>query len=80
MTTHPTLSTVLNVYGRTQAELAALIGKSRASDLWRGNRLLTRERLIQLHTAWGIPMELLFWTTMASVSLPTRIRRASQEG
>src|SRR6185437_2552726 len=46
--------------GRTQADLAALLGsRSRASEVLNRKRCLTIEMAWKLHKEWGIPAEIL---------------------
>ena len=50
----------LDVTGRTQADLAELLGsRSRASEVLARKRALTLEMIYKLHREWKIPAELL---------------------
>ena len=50
----------IDVTGRTQADLATLLGsRSRASEILNRRRALTLEMIHKLNTEWGIPAELL---------------------
>jgi HTH-type transcriptional regulator / antitoxin HigA len=56
--------------GRSQADLAALIGsRSRASEILNGKRRLTMDQAHKISTAWHIPAELLI--------APYRVERAA---
>ncbi len=46
--------------GRTQAELSEILGsRSRTSEVLSGKRGLTTDAVYRIHTAWGIPAEML---------------------
>jgi HTH-type transcriptional regulator/antitoxin HigA len=50
----------MDVTGRTQADLASLLGsRSRASEILAHKRSLTLEMIHKLHHEWRIPAELL---------------------
>jgi len=50
----------MDVTGRTQADLATLLGsRSRASEILNRKRALTLEMIHKLHEQWNIPAELL---------------------
>ncbi|MHB1110011.1 MAG: helix-turn-helix domain-containing protein [Devosia sp.] len=50
----------MDVTGRTQADLATLLGsRSRASEILNRKRALTVEMIHKLQSEWGIPAELL---------------------
>jgi HTH-type transcriptional regulator/antitoxin HigA len=50
----------MDLGGRTQADLAALLGsRSRASEILNRKRALTVEMIHKLQSEWGIPAELL---------------------
>lgn len=50
----------MDLTGRTQADLAALLGsRSRASEILNRKRALTLEMIHKLHEQWGIPAGLL---------------------
>jgi HTH-type transcriptional regulator/antitoxin HigA len=50
----------MDVTGRTQADLAGLLGsRSRASEVLARKRALTLDMINKLHGEWGIPAELL---------------------
>ena len=45
--------------GRSQAELASLIGRNRASEILRRERRLTLEMIRAISAAWHLPVEML---------------------
>ena len=54
------LNYAVNEMGRSQSELAELLGsRSRASELLSGKRPLTLEAVRKISAAWHIPVELL---------------------
>jgi HTH-type transcriptional regulator / antitoxin HigA len=54
------LNYAVNETGRSQSELAELLGsRSRASELLSGKRPLTLEAVRKISAAWKIPIELL---------------------
>lgn len=54
------LKYLMELRGRTQADLARLIGsRSRASEVLGGKRPLTLDAISKLHSEWGIPPDLL---------------------
>ena len=54
------LNYAVNEMGRSQSELAVLLGsRSRASELLRGKRKLTLDAVRKISAAWHIPVELL---------------------
>ena len=51
---------VMEQNGRTQSDLAALLGsRSRASEILNGKRELTMDHIRKLHRVWHIPVALL---------------------
>jgi len=54
------IASVMEQSGRTQSDLAALLGsRSRASEILNGKRELTMDHIRKLHRAWHIPVALL---------------------
>jgi HTH-type transcriptional regulator / antitoxin HigA len=54
------LKAVMEETGRTQSDLAALIGsRSRASEILNLRRTLNVDMIWKINSAWGIPAELL---------------------
>ncbi len=54
------IKTHMEVTGRTQGDLAALLGsRSRASEVLNRKRALTVDMIHRLHKEWGIPAECL---------------------
>ncbi|MCA1371120.1 type II toxin-antitoxin system HigA family antitoxin [Bradyrhizobium sp. BRP14] len=50
----------MEMFGRTQADLAALFGsRSRASEILNKRRALTVDMIRKLHKEWGIPTDCL---------------------
>lgn len=49
----------MDMSGRTRADLAALVGQNRATELLGRKRALTLPMIRSLHREWGIPAELL---------------------
>lgn len=50
----------MDMFGRTQADLAALFGsRSRASEVLNKKRALTVDMINRLHKGWGIPADYL---------------------
>lgn len=45
--------------GRTRADLAALIGKNRATEILKRQRALTLPMIRKISRAWGVPERLL---------------------
>jgi HTH-type transcriptional regulator/antitoxin HigA len=57
----------LELTGRTQGELAVLLGsKSRASELLSGKRDLTLDQIRRLHGQWGVPSDCLIGEPQAA--------------
>jgi HTH-type transcriptional regulator / antitoxin HigA len=54
-----TIRADMDLNGRTQSDLAALIGKNRASEVLRRSRPLTLTMIRKLHAAWRIPADQL---------------------
>ena len=53
------IEAAMEAEGRTQSDLAALIGKSRATEILRRKRPLTLGMIRKLNKAWHIPAERL---------------------
>ncbi len=53
------IEAAMEAEGRTQSDLAALIGKSRATEILRRRRPLTLSMIRKLNKAWHIPAERL---------------------
>lgn len=49
----------MQMNGRSRADLAALVGQNRASELLARTRVLTLRQIRALHDQWGIPADLL---------------------
>lgn len=49
----------MKMSGRTRADLAALVGQNRATELLSRKRSLTLPMIRRLHQEWNIPAELL---------------------
>jgi len=49
----------MEMNGRTRADLAAVVGQNRASELLARTRALTLGQIRALHAQWGIPADLL---------------------
>jgi HTH-type transcriptional regulator/antitoxin HigA len=50
---------VMATKGKNQADLAALIGASRASEIMRRKRSLSVEHIRRIRAAWGVPADVL---------------------
>ena len=62
------LNYAVSEMGRSQSELAALLGsRSRVSELLSGKRPLTLEAVRKISAAWNIPLELLIAPSPAKV-------------
>lgn len=61
------LEFAIHELGRSQAELGAIIGRTRASEILNRKRALTIEMIDKISKAWGIPRGLL--------AIPYKIRR-----
>lgn len=75
-----TIKTEMEMNGRTQADLAALIGsQSRASEILNRRRRLTVEMIHKLVDAWGLPAEWLVrpyaLEATPPASRPSEVRR-----
>lgn len=53
------IEAAMEAEGRTQSDLAALIGKSRATEILRRKRRLTLDMIRMLNKAWHIPADRL---------------------
>ena len=53
------IEAAMEAEGRTQSDLAALIGKSRATEILRRSRPLTLGMIRKLNKAWHIPADRL---------------------
>lgn len=49
----------MEMNGRTRADLAAVVGQSRATEIVQRKRPLTLQMIRALNRAWGIPADLL---------------------
>lgn len=67
--------------GLTQADLGRLLGsRSRASEVLRRRRPLTREQAYTLHREWHIPAELLIQPCQASTCASAEEEQAHRAG
>lgn len=66
---HDVLRYAVTEMGRTQTELATLLGsRSRASEVLNGKRDLTLAMVRKISAAWSIPVELLVGTESADAA------------
>jgi HTH-type transcriptional regulator/antitoxin HigA len=56
---HEALTDVMEAKGKSQADLAALIGASRASEILRRKRSLSLEHIRKIRSVWGVPADVL---------------------
>jgi len=70
------LDFAMRAQGRTQADLAALLGsRSRASEVLNRRRALTRDMIDKLATAWGVPADLLSAAYPVRAGMPGALKR-----
>lgn len=53
----PYLKSIMEMTGRTQTDLAALIGRARASEVLARKRYLSKAQITKLRDTWGIPVD-----------------------
>ena len=53
------LAQVMETKGKTQSDLAAVIGAPRASEILKRKRSLSLEQIRQLRAQWGVPADAL---------------------
>ncbi|KQW72217.1 hypothetical protein ASE17_04950 [Phenylobacterium sp. Root77] len=53
------LAQVMDSKGKSQSDLAAVIGAPRASEVLKGKRSLSLDQIRQLRSAWGVPADVL---------------------
>ena len=72
----PYLKAVMEMTGRTQGDLAELLGsRARASEVLARKRYLSKSQIVKLHEAWDIPVDpLLKRYPLATKSPKNRVR------
>lgn len=53
------LAQIMETKGKTQSDLAAILGAPRASEVLKGKRSLSLEQIRQLRSAWDVPADAL---------------------
>lgn len=56
---HEALTQVMETKGKSQSDLAALIGASRASEILKRKRSLSVDHVRKIRAGWGVPADVL---------------------